>query len=238
MTQDKQYQRQLAHDRLAHQFDDIMNSYDVQRRLQVLIDDFLGNMDLAGQLVLDAGCGTGRGTKRLEERGANVVALDLGANLLQYTVSHTTSEPVSSSILQLPFADNTFAVVFSSEVIEHTPDPLLAVREMTRVIKPGGYLSLSTPNWLWQPLVRLASAMSMRPYDGLENFVKTSDMRKTLNALDGELLKHQGLHLIPFQLTFLQPLSRYIDRFGESLLPLMINQCILFRKRRDSLSQD
>jgi 2-polyprenyl-3-methyl-5-hydroxy-6-metoxy-1,4-benzoquinol methylase len=90
MRQDKQYQRQLAHDRLANQFDDIMNPYDIQRRLQVLIDDFLGGMDLTGQLVLDAGCGTGRGTKHLNELGAEVVALDLGANLLQYTLSHTT----------------------------------------------------------------------------------------------------------------------------------------------------
>src|SRR5690606_36246552 len=127
-------------------------------------------------------------------------------------------EPVNSSVLELPFASGTFDVVFSTEVIEHTPDPLQGVGEMVRVLKHGGLLVCSTPNWLWQFPVKIASALNLRPYDGLENFVKTSDMSAYLNGLKGTLLKHQGLHLIPFQLSFLQRVSRYFDQYGEALL--------------------
>ena len=57
-------------------------------------------------------------------------------------------------------------VVVSSEAIEHTAEPERAVSELYRVLKPGWYLVLSTPNRLWQGPVRIASAIGWRPYDG------------------------------------------------------------------------
>lgn len=45
----------------------------------------------------------------------------------------------------LPFADSQFDTVLSSDVIEHLPDPVLAFREMGRILKPGGTLLLNTP---------------------------------------------------------------------------------------------
>lgn len=224
------FEKSLTHDRLTDQFDALMNEYDISRRLEVLVGDFLGDTDLHGKLVLDAGCGTGRGTARLQQRGAQVVSLDLGMRLLQYTREHYGSITTQASVLQFPFADNTFDVVFSTEVIEHTPDPLLAVTDMVRVLKPGGKLVLSTPNWLWQLPVRAASALRLRPYDGIENFPKPADLQSTLRHLNGRLIEHRGLHLIPFQIKALQPVSRYFDRFGRALLPVMINQCLLFEK--------
>lgn len=220
----------LAHDRLADQFDTLMNSYDIERRLHILIDTFLGSVDLRGRLILDAGCGTGRGVQRLAARGAHVIALDYGRQLLRYTRARYACDPAQGSVIDLPFATGSMYVVFSSEVIEHTPDPLAAVREMVRVLQVGGYLVLSTPNKLWQLPVRTASALGLRPYDGLENFVTPGELRACLEGLDGTLLFHRGLHLIPFQITPLQGVSRRLDRWGDTLLPLMINQCVCFRK--------
>jgi 2-polyprenyl-3-methyl-5-hydroxy-6-metoxy-1,4-benzoquinol methylase len=222
---------ELTHDRLGADFDLLMNQYDISRRLEVLIDLFLKDVHLTGLSVLDAGCGTGRGAEQFAMRGARVTTVDLGMRLLQRTQERCAScHPAQASVLELPFADNTFDIVFSTEVIEHTPNPIASVHEMVRVLKPSGLLSLSTPNLLWQTPVRIASKLGLRPYDGLENFLSPRALRQALQNTNGQVMEHRGIHLLPFQIGFLHPFIRYIDRFGKSLLPLMINQAILYQK--------
>ena len=218
--------RELSHDRLADQFDELMNEYDVTRRIEVLLDEFLSPQILAAGLVLDAGCGTGRGTHALQQRGASVVAIDLGRNLAKSVKLNYHCAAIQSSILSLPFREETFDVVFSSEVIEHTPDPAQAVGELYRVLKSGGHLVLSTPNWLWQWSARLASRLKLRPYDALENWMRPRELRHVLTGKGGQVLAHRGIHLWPFQLRILNGWSRWMDRYGRILLPVMINQCI------------
>ena len=53
---------------------------------------------------------------------------------------------------------------------EATRDPALAIAQMVAILRPGGYLSLSTPNLAWSPVVKLVTALGLRPYDGFENF--------------------------------------------------------------------
>ncbi len=67
--------RSLTHEKLADSFDEIMNSYDADRRLAVLIADFLSEIDLEKAKVIDAGCGTEIGSKRLKEKGSEVVSV-------------------------------------------------------------------------------------------------------------------------------------------------------------------
>jgi 2-polyprenyl-3-methyl-5-hydroxy-6-metoxy-1,4-benzoquinol methylase len=150
--------RTLAHDRLADRFDEVMNRYDLERRLQVLVDGFLSDVALQGRLALDAGCGTGPFSRALHERNAHVVALDLGPRLVSRVNKRYGICAVTGTLLALPFASETFDIVLSSEAIEHTPDPLAATLELCRVVKPGGHLVLSTPNRLWQGPVRWASS--------------------------------------------------------------------------------
>lgn len=224
---------ELAYDRMADCFDSVMNEYDIQRRLEVLIEDFLCDVDLHYRLVLDAGCGTGRATRALAARGAHVVALDLGLNLARYTRSRLHVPAVAGSILTLPFNTSTFDVVLSSEVIEHVSDPLAAVEELYRVLKPAGHLVLSTPNRLWQWPVRVASQLRLRPYEGLEQFVYPRQLKAKYESLGACVVEHRGLHLLPFQLKTIQPLLRLVDRWGGRLLPVMINQCIHITKTTD-----
>jgi hypothetical protein len=66
----------------------------------------------------------------------------------------------------------------------------------------------------------------LRPYDGLENFVRPADLSGTFKSLRAEIVEHRGIHLLPFQIAALHPLLRLLDRYGQTLLPLMINQCI------------
>lgn len=220
----------LAHERIAVRFDAVMNHYDLERRLGVLLDDFLHDLDLRGQLTLDAGSGTGQASAKLSGRGARVVSLDIGLNLMRLTVRRCATAGVVGDMLSLPFPDGQFNVVFSSEAIEHTPDPLRAATELYRVLKPHGRLVLSTPNKAWLWAVRLSNRLGLRAYDGLENFVRPAALRRHFERLGAKVLRHQGLHLLPFQLSLLHPVLRRIDRHGELLLRYMINQCILIEK--------
>ena len=226
MRSDEAREKELTHDRLTARFDELMDDYDLGRRTDVLVEQFLGKVNIKGQLVLDAGCGVGGLTRALVAKGARVVALDVGPQLAATTRSRYKCDAIVGTLTSIGVASDSFDVVLSSEAIEHTPDPETSLLELYRVVKPGGHLVLSTPNRLWQAPVRAASAIGLRPYDGFENFLWPSELRRIVERAGGRLHDHRGLHLWPFQIAPLRPVSKWVDRFGGALLPLMINQCI------------
>jgi SAM-dependent methyltransferase len=116
---------------------------------------------VAGDLVLDLGCGFGRHAYEALRRGARVVACDLSPDELRevratFQVMHEMGEapPVGmatttcADATRLPFPDGTFDRVIASEVMEHIPDDLAALDELTRVLRPGGVLAVTIPAWL------------------------------------------------------------------------------------------
>lgn len=224
-------EKELCHERLGDQFAEALSDYDTQRRVEVLVDEFLTDEMIAGKSVLDVGCGLGHFSERLTQRNADVVACDLGPELVRRTKERAGCEGVVADALNLTetFQPEQFDVVVSSECIEHTPDPVRAVQEMLRVLKPGGYLSLSTPNIVWYPVVRLATSMKLRPFDGYERFSSWGGLRKTIGRQGNQVLRERGLHLFPFQFGFHQ-LSTWLDGCAQPLRPLMINICLLSRK--------
>jgi 2-polyprenyl-3-methyl-5-hydroxy-6-metoxy-1,4-benzoquinol methylase len=222
-------EKQLAHDRLTDRFDDLMDDYDLGRRTDLLVDRFLGKT-LRGKLVLDAGCGVGGVTRALVAKGGRVIALDIGPRLAAETRARCQCDAVVGTLVATAFASGTFDVVLSSEAVEHTPDPREAVRELYRLVRPGGVLVISMPNRLWQAPVRAASLVGLRPYDGYENFLWPRQLRTVLEQAGAEIVEHRGIHLWPFQIKPLRAVSRWVDRFGDRLLPFMINQCLHCRK--------
>lgn len=231
--------RELSHDRMGETFATALSDYDTRRRLETLIDDFLGDMDLRGKRVLDVGCGLGMFSGRLAERGAVVTACDLGPNLVEATRRRVGCEAVVADalVLEEQFGAGAFDGVLSSECVEHTPDPERAVRQMCRVLKPGGWLSLSTPNRVWSPVVRGASRLKLRPFAGLENFSSWRGLRRTLLEEGVEVVRERGLHLFPFQLR-MHGLSRWLDDHAQRLRGGMINICILGRKIQPQMNAD
>lgn len=221
--------KQLAHDRLTDRFDDLMDDYDLGRRIELLVDRFLGPA-VRGQRVLDAGCGVGGVTRALVAKGGRVIALDIGRRLAAETRARCGCPAVVGTLTATAFASGTFDIVLSSEAVEHTPDPRASVLELYRIVKPGGSLVVSMPNRLWQAPVRAASLVGLRPYDGYENFLWPGELRATLERAGADIVEHRGIHLWPFQIKPLRGASRWVDRFGDRLLPLMINQCLHCRK--------
>jgi 2-polyprenyl-3-methyl-5-hydroxy-6-metoxy-1,4-benzoquinol methylase len=225
--------QELCHDRLGDRFADALSEYDTRRRVEILVDEFLTDEMIVGKSVLDVGCGLGFFSERLVRRGANVLACDIGPQLVEKTKARAGCEAVVADALNLTgeFGEQRFDVVVSSECIEHTPDPPRAVQEMVMVLKDGGFLSLSTPNVLWYPVVRLATMMRLRPFDGHERFSSWRSLRGTLEQCGAEVTRDFGLHLFPFQFG-LHRLSTALDTHVQVLRGLMINLCILARKTR------
>jgi 2-polyprenyl-3-methyl-5-hydroxy-6-metoxy-1,4-benzoquinol methylase len=225
--------QELVHESLGDAFEQALSQYDTRRRVETLIDEFLPDLAIVGKPVLDVGCGLGYFSERLVQRGAIVTACDLGPNLVERTRRRAGCLAVVADALQLvsQFGPDQFDVVVSSECIEHTPDPTAAVNQMLGVLRPGGYLSLSTPNIVWSPVVRLATAIGARPFDGYENFSSWRSLRSTIRQAGASIVQERGLHLFPFQIP-LHVLSTWGDRHLQGLRPVMINICLLAQKLR------
>lgn len=100
--------------------------------------------NLAGQVVLDAGCGSGRLTRQIAEHGAGVViGVDMNDAVEHVYRSNRDLDNVhivQGNILSLPFKRHIFDFVWSNGVIHHTPDASGCHRALSRVVKPGGTL--------------------------------------------------------------------------------------------------
>jgi 2-polyprenyl-3-methyl-5-hydroxy-6-metoxy-1,4-benzoquinol methylase len=219
------------HERMGPRFRTAISDYDTGRRLEILVDRFLPAHVLRGRSVLEVGAGLGFFSARLKQCGAYVTASDIGETMLQ-KISDTIGcecELVDALSLVDHFGPNRFDLVLSSECIEHTPDPMRAVEQMVGVLKPSGYIALSTPNLLWHPVVRFATLLRLRQFQCLENFSTFTQLRQTLEQAGVTVLEEYGLHLFPFQFP-LHGLSRWCDRNLQFARRLMINICILGQK--------
>ncbi|WP_127534306.1 methyltransferase domain-containing protein [Paenibacillus kobensis] len=105
---------------------------------------------VSGLHVLDAACGAGYGARMLRDAGAaSVIGVDIDAEtvrLAQRDYGHPGIVFMQGDVLNLPFADETFDAVVSFETIEHVESGYDWIRESARVLKPGGWFIVSTPN--------------------------------------------------------------------------------------------
>ena len=113
-----------------------------------------------GDIVLDLGCGEGRhAISAYVEGDVHAIGVDLSVTDLKtahekfQSLDEELENPnsnltlISGSALQLPFADNTFDKVICSEVLEHIDDYEGALKEIERVLKPGGLFCASVPRF-------------------------------------------------------------------------------------------
>ncbi len=105
--------------------------------------------DLAGKLVLDAGCGGGRYARLVAIHGGKVIGVDL-SSAVEKAATLCRGVPgagiVQADLLGLPLAEGVFDLAFSIGVLHHGPDPRGAFRSVARRVKPGGRLAV----WLYR----------------------------------------------------------------------------------------
>ena len=97
--------------------------------------------------ALDVGCRKGYQTLLLEKKGYAVTPIDVEKSFNRCIIVDANKK--------LPFKDNSYDLIWCSEVIEHLANPFFTVNEFRRILKPGGAMVLTTPNsyfWLMRPL--------------------------------------------------------------------------------------
>jgi SAM-dependent methyltransferase len=101
---------------------------------------------LAGKVVVDLGCGPGHYTRALRAAGAVTIPVDNSEE-----ESRLEGGPPEGLLVAdagaLPLEDGSVDGVFASNLLEHTPDAHAVIREMERVLRPGGWGLISWTNW-------------------------------------------------------------------------------------------
>jgi SAM-dependent methyltransferase len=98
----------------------------------------------AGLRVLDVGCGPGRVAAILRDSGVSYIGLDTSDGLLREAHTHTSGHYVQADAQNLPIADARFDRVLALNALYHVPDWQQALRDLRRVVRPGGRVVLST----------------------------------------------------------------------------------------------
>jgi SAM-dependent methyltransferase len=130
-----------------------------------------------GEKLLDMGAGAGRHAFESYRRGANVVAADLSqadlkdVQALMVAMAEAGEAPaeargvcVNADATCLPFEDDSIDRIIASEVLEHVPDDAAALRELCRVLRPGGVLAATVPAQLPERVCWALSDQYHAPY--------------------------------------------------------------------------
>jgi len=136
-------------------------------------------------ILLDIGCQTGRNTELLRARlgTSHAYGIDYNHRTLGDAAGHGFGVCVANADRPLPFTDNSFSVVTAMDILEHLTDPRMLVQEIFRVLRPGGYTVIATPNLAsWHNIYALVRGV--QPFSG----------PNITSMLDGDIAVVKYLH--------------------------------------------
>ena len=161
---------------------------------------------LDGLDVLEVGCGAGDFAIHVAKAGAAVTAVDFSPAAIEMARAKAKAHGMavqfqSADAEALPFADGSFDVVLSCECLEHVPDPLRALVQMARVLRPSGHLVLTTENysnalvlaWMnaWRRGVPFNSGTHVQP---IEHFFLFWRVRQYMRDAGLRVIRMTGAH--------------------------------------------
>ena len=168
-----------------------------------------------GAPILDAGCGSGRNMVELARRGP-VTGIEVSDTSIGLARERNAGEVIAGSLLDMPFENGRFQLAVCLDVIEHLEDDLGALRELRRVVAPGGSLLVTVPayQWLWSG------------HDEINHHHRRYSRRTLLAAAQGagwrlESSTHFNLLLLPPAI-LLRALERFQPSTTKSSLDLWV----------------
>lgn len=173
---------------------------------------------LAGKTVLEAGCGAGRFTEPLLNKGAMLVSADMSSavevNLENFPASdhHLV---IQADINNMPYADESFDLVICLGVIQHTPDPEQTIASLYQLVKKGGWLVIDHYTYTRSNFLRYAAPvyrMRLRKLSSDKTIPATQKLVKRFLPLHK---KYAHNKLVSMILNRISPVITYYTAFPQ-----------------------
>jgi SAM-dependent methyltransferase len=147
-------------------------------------------------------------------------------------INHPDELFLQCSLHDFPLPNDIFDCVLSLETLEHVPDPVLFIKEVKRVLKPGGICVLSTPPALAEYMRLLYELFSHDHGEGPHRFLPSREVKKVISKAELDLLEHRGTVFIPFDYPLLRRLDAWFERIMQFgfLKAFGIRQFYIFKK--------
>lgn len=181
-----------------------------------------------GKTVLDVGCGTGLYSIRLSESGADVTAVDISSKMIEIARRKAQDRGQyiwfdQADMAQLPYKNGTFDLVMSVTALEFAEDPLAALMEMARVLRPGGKLVVGVLNSdsPWADARRERARHEESVY-GSANFLSPKGLRQLFHRTGtfGALTMESCIYTLPSDEQFNDSRAARQEFFGRLFKPL------------------
>ena len=169
--------------------------------------DFINQqIDLSKRRVLDVGCGGGILCEAMSKQGAEVTGIDAEAEAIDVATQHARENNLSIEYLCTPiesFERNCFDVVTCMEMLEHVQNPELVIQHCKRLLKPDGFLFLSTINRTVKSYLSVVVAaeyvlhiLPKQTHD-YAKFIKPSELTAMTRSMGFHLVDLKGLDYNP-----------------------------------------
>jgi len=162
--------------------------------------------EFENKTVIDIGCGGGILTEAMSQLGAKVTGIDLAIDVLDVAKQHAKANKLEINYQKISaeeFAEKNagkFDIVTCMEMLEHVPDPLSIVQACAKLVKPGGWVFLSTlnrnPKSFLFAIVGAEYVMRMIPKGTHQysKFIKPAELTKWCRHADLVAKKMQGIN--------------------------------------------
>jgi ubiquinone/menaquinone biosynthesis C-methylase UbiE len=143
---------QLTKSEIADGYDEIAEVLAMSPKFYRLCASLIAPKIPSGASVLDIGCGQGWQLAEIRKLcpDAKLHGMDISPKLVSLAREHVPGGDFQTGDADnLAYADTQFDVVVMTEVLEHLSDPVLALTQLKRVLKPGGWLLMTVPNRDW-----------------------------------------------------------------------------------------